>query len=59
MSLTSSSCNETSDEHLSNIIHININMSSLAAGNRVLAGLPIPAVLRGGFCPTYQKTTPK
>ena len=45
MSLTSSSCNETSDEHLSNTVRINTNMSSLAAGNRILAGLTIPAVL--------------
>ena len=59
MSLTSSSCNETSDEHLSNIVRINTNMSSLAAGNRVLAGLTIPAVLGGGDCPTYQKSTSK
>ena len=57
MSLTSSSCNETSDEHLSNIVRINTNMSSLAAGNRVLAGLTIPAVLGGGDYPTYQKST--
>ena len=33
MSLTSSSCNETSDEHLSNIVRINTNMSSLAGSN--------------------------
>ena len=57
MSLTSSICNETSDEHLSNIVRINTNMSSLAAGNRILAGLTIPAVLGGGDCPTYQKST--
>ena len=33
MSLRSSSCNETSDEHLSNIVRINTNMSSLAGSN--------------------------